>query len=332
MTTLVTGGTGLLGRALIAQLLERGEAVRSFDRVPFPDRDVQTVIGDVRNYEDVLQAVTGMDTVHHTVSAIDQTPGKPQFIYDINVTGTANVIRACKEAGVRKLIYTSSIDAVFDGTPIRGGDESLPYPQRHLNYYSETKAEAEQMVLAASDDDLLTCALRSAGIFGPHDRHRFPAVLGSVRESGNFTRIGDGSAKFNHVYVDNLAHAHLLAAARLMPASPVVGSVYFIVDAPPTNFFDFFLPYLRALDLPTSGSTIPRWVASIIAAGVELGARLNPRNKNDSTALTRYVVNSVATDFWFNGGKAQRELDYQPIIDREEAQRRTIEWLKSEQT
>jgi sterol-4alpha-carboxylate 3-dehydrogenase (decarboxylating) len=90
-----------------------------------------------------------------------------QIFYKVNVEGTRNVIEAAKGTGVRKLIYYSSSGVVFDGHDIVNGDESLPYPKKHLDAYTESRALAEQLVLGANDaQGLRTVCIRPAGVFG----------------------------------------------------------------------------------------------------------------------------------------------------------------------
>jgi nucleoside-diphosphate-sugar epimerase len=271
----------------------------------------------------------GVETVMHTASAISQQLGEPPLLYDVNVRGTENVIAACRQQGVKKLVYTSSIDVVFDGSPIRNGDETLPYARHHLDYYGTTKMIAEKAVLAANGQDgLATCVLRTAGIFGPYDRHRFPAMLGSVLKTGTFTQISDGKAQFTHVYVENCAHAHWLAAKCLSLDSPLAGQVYFITDAPASNFFHFFIPYLDELGMKYKVQKLPYAIAWGLATAMETRYRLQPTEANSRIGLSRYVVASTARDFWFNHHKATRDFAYQPVVSAEGAFDATLNWAK----
>ncbi len=216
---LLFGSTGLLGMALLEQLLEHGKKVRIFVREPVNDDRVEQVIGDICNEDDVRKAVKGVDTVFQAVSIIDLNPNYQQFVYDVNVKGNHYVIEACAEFGVEKLIYTSSIDVVFDGNHLLNENESLPYPPKHLDHYSTSKTIAEKEVIAANGrpngkQGLLTCSLRAAGIYGPGDRIRLPSIIQTLRD-GKYLRMGDGSAVFNHVYSENCAHAHMKAAEYL---------------------------------------------------------------------------------------------------------------------
>jgi sterol-4alpha-carboxylate 3-dehydrogenase (decarboxylating) len=332
MTTLVIGG-GMLGGAIVRALHDNGLRVRVFDRVPFTMGGVESITGDIRDRDAVRAACAGVETVIHTVAAVSQAIRPLPAMYAINVTGTQHVIEACQSQGVRRLVYTSSIDVVFDGTPIADGDESLPYPARHLDYYGTTKMQAEQAVIAANGvRGLATCSLRMAGIYGAGDRYRFPSILDTVMDSGRYTRIGDGKAKFGHVYVENAAHAHLLASERLTLDSPIAGQCYFINDHAPRNFWDFFPPFLDALGIRYTVSSAPYGLMRMIALISDQLKALRsvpPDVVPPSGGLSVYAVESTCKDFWFNHRKAARDLDYSPIIDEAEAFTRTVAWLRT---
>jgi len=326
---LVIGGSGFLGSALIRALNQTGyDSVRSFDLTPHPDPQVGSVIGNICHLEDVLHACKGVDTVFQTAALVDWGPRSRERLMAINVQGNRNVIAACQKQGVTRLIYTSSVDVVFDGTPIRNGNESLPYPKRHLDDYGHTKALAEQDVLRANDPHgLQTCSLRAAGIYGPGDRYRFPSILKVARE-GNMVHLGNGSARFNHIYITNLVEAHIRAAKALKPNSPVSGGAYFITDHEPTNFYEFFTPYLSALEFAVPSKRIPESIALGLAVVMETLARfgIGPQ----PPLLTRYVVLSTCRDFYFNSDKARNDFGYQPVLSPKQVFEETLAWLKEQ--
>lgn len=330
MTVLVTGAAGMLGRALTDALLERGIPVRSFDLEAHPDPRVQSVQGDLRDAHAVALACAGVDTVFHTASVVYLGLGRPQWVHDVNVQGTQHVLDGCRAQGVPRLVYTSSIDVVINGRPIIAGDETLPYSTHPLDFYSETKIEAEQRVLAASGAaGLLTTAIRPPGIFGPFDRHRLPTIIDQVRQ-GKLTRIGSGDTRYSHVYVGNLAYAHLLAADALRPGGSAAGQAYFITDSPPANFFDFLLPMVEALGYPPVRRSVP---AALVTGSAQFNAlryRLSPSETNEMAKVTPYAAHSLTADIWFVSDRAARELGYQPIISLEEARARTVAWFAAQ--
>jgi nucleoside-diphosphate-sugar epimerase len=143
-------------------LVERGDSVRSFSRSPHPeltDLGVEHGCGALEDAAAVARACDGCDIVFH-VAAKAGVWGPYDDFYRANVTGTANVIAACREQSIGRLVYTSSPSVVFDGSDMEGVDESVPYPEHFEAFYPQTKAEAERLVLQANDVTLATVALR----------------------------------------------------------------------------------------------------------------------------------------------------------------------------
>ncbi|KAB8142277.1 NAD-dependent epimerase/dehydratase family protein [Chloroflexia bacterium SDU3-3] len=328
LVALVVGGSGFLGSALVRTLLGRGWQVRVFDRKPCAVPGAAYVGGDILRPDELRAACAGVDAVFQCASVIEWRPGADRVLHEVNVVGNRNVIAACVAAGVPRLIYTSSIDVVFDGRPIRAGDERLPYPARFLDTYSRTKAAAEREVIAANGrGQLLTCAIRPVGIFGPDDHVRIPAIIQAARQ-GQLVRVRPEGSRYDHVYVDNVAHMHALAAERLLPGSPVAGQCYFATDGEPTPFIDFFAPYLATYGLALPARTIPFRLAYGFAAASELWARLWPRAPAGQP-LTRYVIATLGNDCYVSYAKAARDLGYAPLVSRAEAIERTLAWLRA---
>ena len=220
MKALVTGGGGFLGLAIVRRLVGQGTTVCSFSRRRHDELDaldVEQRLGDLADASAVRAAVAGCDVVFH-VAAKPGIWGPYEDYYRTNVIGTQNVIAACREQGVSRLVYTSSPSVVFDGRDMEGVDESVPYPSRFAAHYPKTKAAAEQLVRAANDDRLATVSLRPHLIWGPGDNHLLPRLIARAR-AGQLRRIGRARSWSIHIYIDNAAEAHLLAAEKLKPGA-----------------------------------------------------------------------------------------------------------------
>ena len=142
-------------------LRAEGQAVRSLTRHYYPELDtlgVAQFLGDVADPEIVSRAVAGCVTVFHAAAKAGLW-GPYRLYHHSNVVGTQNVIAACREHGVRRLIYTSSPSVVFTGHDLEGVDESVPYAKRYDAAYPATKAIAEKLVLANNDSTLATVSL-----------------------------------------------------------------------------------------------------------------------------------------------------------------------------
>jgi nucleoside-diphosphate-sugar epimerase len=317
----------MLGSSIVRTLQRAGHAVKSYDLLPSSAAPNDSLIGDVRHADSLAHACYGMDAVIHTVAMVDPQTTQPTEFFEVNVGGTRNVIAACQAAGVPRLVYTSSIDAVYGGTPISDGDERLPYPERHMDFYGETKMLAEQWVIDSNGvGGMATCSLRAAGLYGVGDKHRFPNMLPRTIRTGRYVTIGDGKSRFTHTYVENMAHAFRLAVEQLHGESVLAGQSYFITDYAPTNFWDFFRPYFKALGIRYIHQPLPERLAMTIAQAAEW---VHDHKLSAAPLITRYVVLATAHDFWFNHRKAARDLGYAPVVSEEEAFARTLAWARA---
>nr|WP_279384378.1 NAD-dependent epimerase/dehydratase family protein [Geotalea toluenoxydans] len=169
MKALVTGGGGFLGNAIVRLLMARGDDVRSFSRSEYPELaqlGVEQVQGDLADTERMTTAAAGCDVVFH-VAAKAGIWGDHADYHRANVTGTENVLAACRKQAIKRLVYTGSPSVVFDGRDVEGSDESLPYLEHYEAHYPQTKALAEQLVLAANSPSLATVSLRPHLIWAP---------------------------------------------------------------------------------------------------------------------------------------------------------------------
>jgi nucleoside-diphosphate-sugar epimerase len=328
---LVIGGAGMLGFEIAKQLYEDGKEVSILDLVPFNDKRFKGHIGDIRNRDDIKKACVGMghsngpdhiDVVFQTAAAVWDTKTPPEVYDEVNVQGNINVIDVCRELGIQKLVYSSTIDVVVDGRkPIVYGDESIPYPEKlPKDHYCRTKIIAEQIVTKANSPELLTCSLRPAGMYGPRDKYHLTNIIKAAMSRSNF-RLGDGSAKFSHVYSENAAHAHVLAAKNLYEGSPVAGNIYFITDHQPAeNLFDFMKPLLEGLSLKPPKKSIPYPFVYYMGW---INEKINPRSVFNTFAIIQTCI-----DHTYTHDKATEDFGYEPIVSKEEAVKRTLEWFR----
>lgn len=324
---LVTGGRGFLGGAIVKMLHEKGDKVRSLARhhsSALEKMGVEQFIGDLSDRDFVNSAVSGCDLVYH-VAAKAGVWGQYDDFYRSNVIGTQNILAACRQAGVRRLVYTSSPSVVFDGGNMEGVDESVPYPDNFHAYYPQTKALAEQQVLAANDDQLATVALRPHLIWGPGDNHLVPRILERGRK-GQLRKIGRGNNLVDTIYIDNAARAHLQAATNLAPGSVVAGKAYFIANDEPLPLWDIVNRILAAGNVPPVTRTISPGLAYAVGAIVESAYRFF--HLQGEPRMTRFVAQELATAHWFDLSAAKNDFGYRPEVSVDEGLRRLQSWLQ----
>jgi len=140
-------------------------------------------------------------------------------------------------------------------------------------------------------------------------------------KSGKNVRFGKKGALFSRTFVENAAHAQVLAAEQLYPGSTVAGEKYFITDYQPESFWDFLDPILERYNLSTTKRSVPFWLMYVIATLTEF---FNPKS-----LLNRFTVMQISVNHTYNYNKATRDFGYKPIVPKEEAMEKTIEWLDS---
>lgn len=327
LKALVTGGGGFLGRYIVEQLLARGDEVTVFARGSYPELGelgANLFRGDLLDAEAVTRACAQMDVIFH-VAAKAGYWGTWESFYLPNVSGTQHVIAACRKQGVPKLIYTSSPNVIFGGQDHLGVDESVPYPTHYENYYSHTKALAEQYVTKANGPDLLTVSLRPHVIWGPGDNQIIPRIIDRAKR-GTAIQIGDGTNIIDTTYVEDAARAHLLAADALKPDSPLAGSIYFISQDDPVYLWEFVNNIVGGLGLPPIKRKISLPVARALGGTLEFTYRLL-RLKGEPL-FTRSTANVLALSHYYNISRAKQDFGYAPQISHEEGLRRTVAYFK----
>lgn len=322
MKVLVTGGGGFLGGAIVRRLVARGDTVRTLQRGDYPAlaaMGIECVRGDLGDAALVQSAVRGCDAVIHTAAKAGVWGPFDEY-YRANVVGTRNVLAACRAAGVKRLVYTSSPSVVFDGRDEAGIDETAPYPTRYLAHYPRTKAEAERAVLAANGPDLATVALRPHLIWGPGDPHLLPRLVARA-QSGKLRLVARDDNLVDSTYVDNAAHAHVLALDALSQAdaphrASCAGRAYFISNGEPLAMAELVNKLLAARGVPPVTRTISPRLA--YAAGAILEGLYKLLRRRDEPPITRFVARQLSTSHWFDLTAARCDLDYVAEVSLEE--------------
>ncbi len=323
---LVTGGGGFLGGAIVRQLVDRGDNVRSFSRNFYPELaqlGVEQIQGDIVDKTAFEQACKGVKLVFHA-AAKPGVWGNYADYYRTNVAGTQHVIDACKKHGVLRLVYTSSPSVVFDGTDMEGLDESVPYPEKFHAHYPKTKAMAEQLVIKAADKDLMTITLRPHLIWGPKDNHLVPRI---IERAGRLVRVGSGKNLVDTIYIDNAAEAHVLAADRLKENPGLSGKVYFISQDNPVPLWDMVNDILKTAGHPPVKRAIPRKIAWLMGALFEVVFKMF--RIRGEPQMTRFLADELATAHWFDIRAAKKDLGYAPTVSIKEGLSRLEQWLQN---
>jgi 2-alkyl-3-oxoalkanoate reductase len=317
MKVLVTGGGGFLGFQIVKRLVARGDTVIVLGRNVYPhvtQLSAQSVAADICVYDKIISHFEGVEEVYH-VAAVAEIWGDWQHFYSINFIGTQNVVKACLEKKVQRLIHTSSPSVVFDGSSQTNLNESVRYPSTWLAHYPHSKMLAEKYVLAANSDRLKTTALRPHLIWGPDDPHIFPRIVKKAKE-GRLAIVGTAQNKVDVTYVDNAAQAHILAGHALKETGMPAGKAYFIGQNEPVNLWEFVGKILEREGLAPVKKRLPFFLAYMIGAFFEILYKLF-RLKQEPM-MTRFVACQLGKDHYYSHENAKKDFGYSAEISIEE--------------
>ncbi len=310
MRVLVTGASGMLGRATATGLAGRGDEVTVLQRRPsgLPCREV---LGDVADPGVVARAVRGQDAVVHLAAKVDVTG--PWAEYErANVAGTRAVVAACRAADVGRLVHVSSPSVAHAGSALAGVGAGPADPARARGHYSRSKAVAELDALAADSPSLAVLAVRPHLVWGPGDTQLVGRIVERAR-AGRLPVIGSGTALIDTTYVDNAATA---LAAAVDACGPVHGEALVVSNGEPRPVAEVLQRLCRAAGVPGPGRRVPfraAWVAGAAAEAVwaVTGRRSTP-------PLTRFLAEQLATGHWFDQRRTRAALGWAPHVALEE--------------
>jgi dihydroflavonol-4-reductase len=318
----VTGATGHMGNVLVRQLLAEGETVRAVvpsweDTTPLQGLKMEFVDGDVRNLDSLERAFEGADLVYHLAGIASYTLGNAHLLHEVNVAGTRNVVRACLETGVRRVVYASSIHAILEPDMGRIIDESLPFdPQGAVGAYATSVAMATLEVLKGMEAGLDAVIVCPTGVLGPYDYA--PSEIGQLMilaSTGELRAYLDGAYDF--VDVRDVAQGLMLAAENGR-----TGESY-ILSGQRNTISDLVYLVEEASGSQASSLRVPIPLARVVARFSPLFSGLT----GTRPLFTAYSVHGLAGDCLTTCGKATLELGYWPRPLKESVGD-TLRWYK----
>ncbi|XXF77485.1 SDR family oxidoreductase [Myxococcaceae bacterium GXIMD 01537] len=305
MQVLVTGATGLVGNAIARRLVERGDAVRALVRDPeraarVLPAGVECVRGDVTAPESLPAALRGVERVFHAAGMPEQWQPDESIFDRVNRQGTANVLKAALEAGVRRVVHTSTLD-VF-GAP-RGGTlvETHLDPAPKPTAYERSKVAAEHEAEALRARGLDVVYVNPGAVYGPSPIHVTLNTFFLRLLNGQVPAVPPGGMSV--VYVDGVTDAHLAAAERGRS-----GERYLVADAHVSNA-ELARAILRAAGRPERPPpTAPAALLKVVAAVSAPLARVFHFTPLVAPGQLSFMLWDTRVD----STKAQRELGFQP--------------------
>ena len=306
---LVTGGAGFIGSNVAEALVRRREKVRIFDDFSSGKRhnlrdfaaDVEVVEGDLRDMAAVQRAVKGVTGVYHQAAlrSVPRSVDNPLATNDVNITGTLQLLMACREAGVKRVVAASS-------SSVYGANEELPKREEQMlmpvSPYAASKLAGEHYCRIFSKlYGLETVSLRYFNVFGPRQDPDsqyaavVPLFIQAALDGVPLTVHGDGMQSRDFTYIDNVVQANL----RAMEAPGVGGEAFNIACGSRYTLMDIVHAVERDL-------------------GKTLACNHTPSRAGD----VRHTLADIS--------KAERLLDFHPTIDFDDGMARTIAYIKSQ--
>ncbi|GAB4309857.1 MAG: NAD-dependent epimerase/dehydratase family protein [Phototrophicales bacterium] len=320
----LTGGTGFLGRHLVAALCRRHDPVRVLTRYPeehswlkrYPN--VQVIQGDLVDKSTLIRGIAGCRYVIHA-GGFFRFWGDKQVFMQTNALGTLNMLEAAKAEGVERFIHISSIAVIGEPDPTNVIDES--YPPKPVEPYQESKYEGEQMALRYYQEfGLPVIVLRPGAFYGPLGHYAFNRLFFKDAMRGIIMQIDGGKHIIFPAYITDVVEGIFLALERGR-----VGEIY--------NICGDWISHREAFDIICEQAKlhwprppIPGWLGITASRILELFSRITRREPFWPINMRSYVYN----DWRVSNEKARRELGFSPT-PFEEGARRTIQWYKNGQ-
>ena len=320
---LVTGANGFIGSNLVKRLISEGNKVRSLVRKTsdlsfLNGLNTEIIYGDINDIESLKAAMKDIDLIFH-VAGLAADWG-PYILFDkVNFQGTKNVAKTASQAGVKKMVYISTV--AFHGFGKINMTEESPVA-KNLIPYAETKYKAEQWLWQFQNHtDMKITAIRPGNVYGVNDRTFMLKYL-EVMQTGKFMEVNKGRSKTCPVFIDNLIDIITLVSRE----EKANGEPFIATDGLDINWHTFNTKLGDALGVKLPKMSIPYSVAYPIAKiyyGVHktLGLKSEP-------FLTPYRINNGGKDYHFSINKLEQFFDYQPQTGLDEAIEKTVAWYK----
>jgi dihydroflavonol-4-reductase len=321
----VTGATGHVGNVLIRELISRGEAVRALvlpddDLRPLAGLDVEIIYGNVTDLASLESAFNGADIVFHLAGIVTIMPRMEKVLERVNVGGVRNVAAACRAAGVRRLVYTSSVHAIAEPPQGTAIDESQPFdPDRVLGDYARSKARATLLLLgevAKGGLDAVICC--PTGIIGPGD-YAISNIGQLILDFASGQLKSYVSGAYDFVDVRDVARGLILAAEKGQKGR------HYIFSGAQVQVPELMKELEKAIGRPAPTYRIPPTIAR--AAGVL--ASVYYRLLRRRPVFTAYSIDVLRSNSQVSSARARQELGF-ASRPWQESIRDHAEWFRTE--
>ena len=325
MRVLITGATGFLGKYILEEFALHNCEIVAFGRNAqrgMALKNCTFIQGDFTNYEEIEYATRGIDIVIHA-GALCTVWGQWSDFFTTNVLGTLNVLRACREHGVKKFVYVSSCsiyNCTYDRLDIAEDDFDQ---SNELNYYIKSKIQAEQLVMEyAASHNISYAIIRPHGIFGVGDTSIMPRLL-RVSNSIGIPLFRGGSNLIDIVCAENVAYALWLCANSLE------NGVYNITNGEVISYKELVSRVFLAMGIN------PRYLHlnfnAIYALTTVVEAVYKLLRISQEPLITKYTLSTVGVSQTLSISRARKVLGYEPKVSLQEGIYAYAKWWKTNQ-
>lgn len=311
MKIFITGASGFVGGAA-ARAFAGNHEVLALSRSEKSDAAIRSagatpVRGDLASVNAAM--LNDVDAVVHCAAKVE-TWGSMKEFWAVNVTGTEQLLKAARAAGVKRFVHIGTEAALFYGQAMDDLDETAPMAFDSPLPYPRTKAYAEKAVRAANGDGFTTIVLRPRFIWGPGDQTLLPALKAMV-DAGRFSWIDGGGAVTDTAHIFNVVEA-----IRLALTEGKGGEAYFITDGgAPVSFHDIMSKMAKTAGFSLPEKNVPGWAARGTARLLDIVWRWTFRTS--PPPLDPHTAALMSRNCTLKIDKARRELGYTPVITRE---------------
>lgn len=318
MRVLVTGASGMLGRATAEALLRRGDDVSVLQRRP-SGIECREFLGDVADPGVVRRATQGQDAVVHLAAKVDVV-GRWSDYARANIDGTRAVVHSCLAEGVGRLVHVSTPSVAHSGRPLVGVGAEPADPAAARGHYARSKATAEQLALSADSAALAVLAVRPHLVWGPGDTQLVARIVDRAR-SGRLPLLGTGAALVDTTYVDN-ASAALVAAVDACGAAH--GEALVVSNGEPRPVHEVLTRLCQAAGAPPPRLRVPAWLAR--HAGTAIGGTWSLARRQGHPPINRFLAEQLTTAHWFDQRRTRDLLGWRPEVSLDEGFDRLAAW------
>ena len=311
---LVTGTSGLLGRAVAQLLHDRGFFVRTLQRRAV-ESSWESVQGSVVDPDVAARAVAGMDAVVHLAAKVSFTGAWEDFV-TTNIVGTRQLLNAAQHEGLRDFVFVSSPSVAHFGSSIVGAPAGTANPTLARGNYARSKAAAEEIALAEDSPEFRVTAIRPHVVWGPGDTQLVERVVERAR-AGRLPLLDGGRALIDTTYVSNAAEAIVRGLERMDYAH---GQALVVTNGEPRPVGELIAGICAAAGVQAPGYSVPGWLARGAGSLIEK-AWLAAGSRgwvHDEPPMTRFLAEQLSTAHWFDQRHTQEVLDWTPAVSLDE--------------